>query len=103
MEWIKCSDRLPKTEGDRCVEGDFHECYGDCLVVLHRPDEAPYCSGDYFFTRCPEWNEKGQYVGFSDFKWCYYDDLDDIEVGINHEFVTHWMPYPEPPKESGDE
>lgn len=96
MEWIKCSDRLPKTEGEFPIE-DI------CLVVVHKPEKAPKISPNYFFTRCPEYNDKMEFVGYSDFKWCWYDDMDESDVDDDHEFVTHWMPYPEPPKESGDE
>jgi hypothetical protein len=96
MEWIKCSDRLPKTEGGRRIEDV-------CLVVVHKPEEAPEVSPQYSLTRCPEYNDKREFVGYSDFKWCWYDDIADSYVDDDNEFVTHWMPYPEPPKESGDE
>ena len=90
MEWIKCSDRMPKTEGNLCTEKV-------CLVVVHEPNKAPEVSRIYFFEKCPEWNDKGEYVGYSDFKWSWYDSLDQIAIGDDHEFGTHWMPYPEPP------
>ena len=96
MEWIKCSDRMPKTEGNLCTEDV-------CLVVVYEPNneirhKAPKVSRNYFFEKCPEWNQTtGEYVGSSDFKWCYYDSIDDIPIGDDHAFVTHWMPYPEPP------
>lgn len=60
------------------------------ISVKDRLPENP----DYYLIACPVWSESGQGIGFfTGEKW-----QDEVVFTEIHQYVTHWMPLPEPPK-----
>jgi hypothetical protein len=75
MEWIKCSERLPKNEEMVLVFGKM-ELGVECLIAMAR-------------LRNNEWDINGD-IGWNPFTDSYWH--------YEGEQITHWMLLPEPPK-----
>lgn len=75
MEWISVNDRLPD-------DGQ------EVLIYTNGDVVQAYLSDDYW---------KGSYNVTSNMNDGYVSDRRISKRGTNFDFVTHWMPLPEPP------
>ena len=86
MEWIKCSDRMPT---------DVNQNY--LTVIKDNPKAKPKVCG---WIELAHWNGRNEPP-----EWVYEDICNNTccisEDDISTE-VTHWMPYPKPPKEEDE-
>ena len=94
-QWISVKDKLPKADGVRCI---------DCIVTVRetRTMIPSYIGNDVCSIRLvlpalfdPEqkiWN-----IRFDD--ELHLNALLDNEGQLDGYHVTHWMPFPKPPKE----
>lgn len=84
-EWISVKDRLPEKNETKCLV-----YYPDLNIEIMQ-----------FFTDEMASNPEVEYEGPGFYSW--FDDIEYGElVGGSYgkwEFVTHWMPLPEPPEE----
>ena len=74
MKWISVSERLPD-------EGENVLLYCDHPMYINDDHRIPYFTG---------FLDRGEWYSASD----YYEEAIFMEV----QFVTHWMPLPQPPK-----
>ena len=73
MEWIKCSERLPKHEQNVIIYDKNGDIWYDVMFTNYEEDEQPSF---------------------------YFEPTDNI---IMLDEVTYWMPLLEPPKEAENE
>jgi len=76
MEWISVKDRLPKEDGAYIVN-DSKVCFPAYIIN----DECSILSYDN--------NDDGDV-------FCYHYD-DGLYMRYHKNYITHWMPLPEPP------
>lgn len=96
-EWIKCSERMPKTSGpvlafyvNRCGKGRRVRA----KYVPFRQVEAG-CETEEI---CTDYDEEKDIYYLSEGWYELIDNWDDYSsIVITEGNVTHWMPLPEPP------
>lgn len=93
-EWISVKEQLPIQKGG-------YEKYIVAVMRSHWPTstydccEAPY-DEEFVATAFYDSNQKIWHLDYDE----YLNALFDIESApLNGDFVTHWMPLPDPPKE----
>lgn len=102
MEWISVKDRLPEPEQvvlafcEVKPNGGKHQCIGFYVPDNWPSEQSDFnweyeCYGDYCEEIDDYFVKEGWYERI--YNW---DDYSAVGIG---NFVTHWMPLPEPPKE----
>lgn len=89
-EWIPVTERLPEVETNVLLRVTFqtHEFCEITIGHLHQPRDFRY--KPYF-----------NWVGMETLCHPKINDFHRVEyICPGSEFVTHWMPLPEPPKEA---
>lgn len=106
MKWISVKERLPEPE-ERvlvCVEvkcGD--KSYRHIIAGMHEDgsvwrDESSWNFSDIDY--CGDYDDERDDWKISEGWWEYTIYNDEEGCYPINDFVTHWMPLPEPPKES---
>ena len=85
-EWISVKDRLPEQSGAYWVnlhqeDEDSEEVADFCVMAWYWPNKLLFAPQEVGWILLNEWHE------FSD---------------KMRQYITHWMPLPEPPKESAE-
>ena len=85
VKWISIKDRLPEKDGN-------YLCYLECGAVCEAAFDSTIAS-------------KGEEFPFGEWVGVYNSDTRDFTDRYWEEYdaITHWMPLPEPPKDSDAE
>lgn len=84
MEWISVKDRLPEETGRY-------------LVDIHQEDDEHGESGDFVVEAW--WRDVNLPFVSKSIGWTLLNEFYDLTEQLKG-YITHWMPFPEPPKEA---
>lgn len=107
----KCTGNKPHCPYHSCGDGCMDSMHRDAIALIQQIEaqvpkwsdaksNPPKKSGKYLvWIKCEKgtWAEEGDYAA-EEAEWSH-DRYHDGFAEVSTDFVTHWMPLPEPPKE----
>lgn len=102
--WVRCEDEMPKSGTHVLVCCEIHGICGYkgryVCDAFHTDAKSIPCQ--YSYDIDSEYDEETDEYYFPEGWWEVIKNWDDYSCVAISDFVTHWMPLPEPPKDKED-